>query len=135
LLYTNPAGQAGGILKNGGELLSIDKDYLLVITSAGIGAGAPDLGAKLAEVFFGVLAESPSRPAKMIFLNSGILLTTAGSPAEDQLKKLEEEGTEISSCITCLTYFDRMEKVVVGERSNMKETVSSLAGFKKVVTI
>ena len=114
--------------------MSIDKDYLLVITSSEIGVGGQDLGAKLAELFFGVLSESEQRPAKIIFLNSGVLLTTGGSPVEDGLKKLEREGTEISSCITCLTYFDRMEKVVVGKRSDMKDTVRSLASFKKVVT-
>ena len=45
----------------------------------------------------------------MIFLNSGVFLTTQGSPVADKLRKLEERGTEISSCITCLTYFDRMD--------------------------
>ena len=115
--------------------MSIDRDSLLVITSSEIGAGEPDLGAKLTELFFNVLSQSERRPAKMIFINSGIFLTTQGSPVEDKLKKLEAEGTEISSCISCLTYFDRMEKLVVGKPSNMKDTVDSLASFKKVVAV
>lgn len=115
--------------------MSIDKDSLLVIASSEMGVGEQDLGAKLTELFFRVLSESEQRPAKIIFVNSGIFLTTVGSPVEDKLKKLEEEGTEISSCITCLTYFNRMEKVVVGKRSDMKDTVSSLVQFKKVVTL
>jgi hypothetical protein len=115
--------------------MGIDGDYLLVIASSEMGVGEQDLGAKLTEVFFKVRSESESRPAKMIFINSGIFLTTVGSPVEDKLKKLEEEGTEISSCITCLTDFDRMEKVIVGTRSDMKDTVGSLARFKKVVTV
>ncbi len=82
-----------------------------------------------------MLSESGQRPAKIIFLNSGVLLTTQGSPVEDRLEKLQREGTEISSCITCLTYFDRMEKMVVGKRSDMKDTVRSLASFKKIVTL
>ncbi len=115
--------------------MSIDKDSLLVVAASEMGSGESDLGAKLVELFFKVLLESEQRPAKIIFLNSGIFLTTVGSPVEDELKKLEEEGTEISSCITCLTYFDRMEKLVVGNRSDMKDTVSSLASFAKVVTV
>ena len=115
--------------------MNIDRDFLLVITSAEFGVGEQDLGAKLTELFFNVWSNSEQRPAKMIFVNSGIFLTTVGSPVEDKLKRLQEEGTEISSCITCLTYFGRMEKVVVGKRSDMKDTVNSLARFKKVVTL
>ena len=115
--------------------MSIDRDFLLVIASSEMGVGEQDLGAKLTELFFKVLSESQQRPAKMIFINSGIFLTTVGSPVEDKLRKLEEDGTEISSCITCLTYFDRMEKVVVGKLSDMKDTVNSLGSFKKVVTL
>ncbi len=115
--------------------MNVDEEFLMVIASSEIGVGEPDLGSKLAELFFKVLSESASRPAKIIFINSGIFLTTVGSPVEDKLKKLEEEGTEISSCITCLTYFDRMEKVVVGTQSDMKDTVDSLTRFKKVVTL
>jgi hypothetical protein len=115
--------------------MSIDKDFLLVITSSELGVGGQQIGAKLTELLFKVFSESQRRPAKIIFLNSGIFLTTAGSPVEDKLKKLEAEGTEISSCITCLTYFDRMDKVVVGKPSDMKDTVNSLGSFTKVVTL
>jgi len=115
--------------------MSIDKDFVLMITSSEIGVGEQDLGAKLTELFLNVFSESQQRPAKMIFINSGVLLTTQGSPVIDKLRKLEEQGTEISSCITCLTYFDRMEKVVVGKRSDMKDTVNALTSFRKVVTL
>ena len=115
--------------------MSIDGDFLLVVASSELGVGEQDLGSKLTEVFFKVLSESESRPAKIIFINSGIFLTTVGSSVEDKLKKMEKDGTEISSCITCLTYFDRMEKVVVGTRSDMTDTVNSLTRFKKVVTL
>ena len=115
--------------------MGIDRDFLLLITSSEIGVGEQDLGTKLTELFFNVLSESEQRPAKIIFLNSGIFLTTLGSPVADKLKKLEDEGTEVVSCITCLTYFERMEKLVVGKPSDMKDTVSSLTRFKKVVTL
>ena len=115
--------------------MSIDKNLLLMITSSEIGVGEQDLGARLTELFFNVFSESEQRPSKMIFINSGVFLTTQGSPVADKLRKLEEQGTEISSCITCLTYFDRMEKVIVGKRSDMTDTVSALTSFKKVVTL
>ena len=114
--------------------MRIDENYLLVITDAGFGGGEPDLGARLTEGFFRTLVESEVRPAKIIFLQSGIFLTTEGSPVADELRRIEGEGTEIASCITCLDYFGRKEKVVAGKSSDMKETVRSLARYTKVVT-
>jgi len=112
----------------------IDKDFLLVITSSEVGEGEADLGAKLTDLLFKVFSESEKRPARVIFLNSGIFLTTEGSPIVDKLKALEDRGTEIVSCITCLNYFDRMEKVFVGRPGDMKDTVDALLNYRKVVT-
>jgi len=114
--------------------MAVDKDFLLIITSSEIGTGEADLGAKLTDLIFKVFAGSETRPSKIIFLNSGIFLTTEGSPVAANLEALEKEGTEIVSCITCLQYFDRMEKVVVGRPGDMKDTVSAVVNYGKVVT-
>jgi selenium metabolism protein YedF len=115
--------------------MAIDKDFLLIITSSEIGTGEADLGAKLTDLLFKVFSESSKVPARIIFLNSGIFLTTEGSSIVDRLKALEEKGTEIVSCITCLTYFDRMERVMVGRPGDMKDTVDALLKYSKVVSI
>jgi selenium metabolism protein YedF len=119
----------------GSNAMNIDKDFLLVITSTEIGAGVTDLGAKLTDLFFKVFSESEVRPHRIIFLNSGIFLTTEGSPIEDKLKALEEGGTEIVSCITCLNYFNRMDKLIVGRPGDMKDTVDAVNRYMKVVTV
>ena len=115
--------------------MEIEKDLLYIMTSSGIGEGEPDLGTKLAEGFFNVLAKADSVPAKIIFMNSGIFLSTLGSPVEDHLKELESRGTEIVSCTTCLKYFDRLDKLLVGKSGDMRDTVNSLVKFKKVVAL
>ncbi|MFH1998342.1 MAG: hypothetical protein ABIK28_01615 [Planctomycetota bacterium] len=114
--------------------MAIDNDFLLVITSSEIGEGEADLGAKLTDLIFKVFSESKTQPARIIFLNSGIFLTTEGSPVAEKLKTLEDKGTEIVSCITCLNYFDRMEKIIVGRPGDMKDTVDALIHYRKVVT-
>jgi len=115
--------------------MTIDKNLLVVFTGSEIGQGAADLGEKLTGLMLGRFAAENTRPAKMIFLNSAVFLTTEGTAHADVLRTLEEGGTEIVSCITCLTYHDRMEKVVVGTRGDMKGTVEDLLGFSKVVTL
>ena len=74
-------------------------------------------------------------PGKIIFLNSAVLLTTEGTPHLEALRALEGAGTEIVSCITCLQYHDRMDRVVVGTRGDMKGTVADMTSFARVVTL
>lgn len=115
--------------------MGIDHDLLLVCKSTGIGEGEPDLGEKLAKAFFTMLLESERLPAKMIFMNSGIVLTTEGSPVLALLQDLEQGGSQILSCGTCLDYFQRKEKLRVGKPTNMRDTVSALLEFSKVVSL
>ena len=114
--------------------MKIEKDLLYIMTSSGIGEGEPDLGTKLAESFFRVLAQADLVPAKIIFMNSGIFLTTQGSPVGDHLRELESRGTQIVSCTTCLNYFNRLDKLLVGRSGDMRDTAGSLATYRRVVT-
>ena len=113
--------------------MHLNRDLLLVIDSSGLGDGEPDLGEKLMKAFLNVLLESGDLPARIICMNSGIFLTTEGSPVLDILKGYEEQGVEILSCGTCLDYYGRSDRLRVGRPTNMKETVDALLGFKKVL--
>ncbi len=113
--------------------MDLNKDLLLVIDSSGLGDGEPDLGERLMKAFLNTLFEAGDLPARIIFLNSGIFLTTDGSPVLGILKGYVEKGTEILSCGTCLDYYGRSQRLRVGRVTNMRETVDALLGFKKVL--
>jgi selenium metabolism protein YedF len=113
--------------------MDLNKDLLLVIDSSGLGDGEPDLGEKLMKAFLHVLLESGDLPARIICMNSGIFLTTDGSPVLDILQGYEEQGTEILSCGTCLEYYGRSDKLRLGRPTNMKDTVDALRTFKQVL--
>lgn len=115
--------------------MTIETGFLLVVKSSGLGEGEVDLGEKLMINFFKVMSDLGRAPARMIFMNSGIFLTTEGSPILDSLKNLAGLDTEILTCSTCLEYYDRTDKLVVGRASNMMDTVSAILDFRKVVTI
>lgn len=115
--------------------MSDNKELLLLVKSSGLGEGEVDLGAKLIKSFFTVLLEAPQLPDRMIFINSGIFLTTEGSPVAGILAEFAERGTEIFSCGTCLDYYGRKNMVVVGEAGDMKGTVGSLLEYRKVITL
>lgn len=113
--------------------MALNKDFLLVIESSGVGDGEPDLGERLMKAFLSVLLESEERPARIICMNSGIFLTTEGSTVLDLLKQYEQQGTEILSCGTCLDYYGRSDRLRVGRPTNMRETVDALLNYKKVL--
>ncbi len=115
--------------------MALDKDFLLVLKSSMLGEGPTDLGELLTEKFLTTLYDSGKIPARIICMNSGIFLTTEGSSANDILKKFESGGTEVFSCSTCLEYYGRMDKLVVGKPSNMKDTVAAMTSFKQVISL
>lgn len=106
---------------------------LLLIKSSVLGDGEPDLGEKLLRAFLTQLLESGSIPAKIICMNSGIFLTTEASPVEDLMHQFASEGSEILSCGTCLEYYKRADRLVVGKPTNMRDTVQALVNFEKIL--
>jgi len=114
--------------------MTIDDNLLLLLKSSSIGDGEPDLGEKLMSSFLRVLFESGKLPGRITCMNTGIFLTTTGSAVAALLKEFEDAGTEILSCGTCLEYFDRTDQLMVGQAGNMRDTVSAMLSFKRVVS-
>jgi len=114
---------------------TVNKDLLVVLKSGGLGEGEADLSGKLMSAFLETLLESGEVPARMICINSAVFLATEGSPVADILKGLEDAGTEILSCGTCLAYYGRKEKLVAGRPTDMRETVKGLVGYSKVISL
>jgi hypothetical protein len=66
-------------------------------------------------------------------MNSGVKLVAAGSEGVAPLAALEELGTEVLSCGTCLDYFELRERLGVGRASNMQEIAARLMAADHVV--
>jgi selenium metabolism protein YedF len=115
--------------------MSDKKELMLLVKSSAFGEGEPDLGEKLLKSFMQVLLDSGTMPDRMVFMNSGIFLTTAGSPIADIIREFESRGAEILSCKTCLDYFRRADQLIAGQPTNMKDTVDALLEFKKVIAV
>jgi selenium metabolism protein YedF len=113
--------------------MAVDSSMLLLIKSPMLGEGEPDLGEKLMQLFLSQLLESGALPARIICLNSGVFLAVEGSPVLDLMKRFESQGSEILSCITCLDYYKKTDKLAVGKSSNMRETVKALLAYPKIL--
>lgn len=119
--------RAGDKGKAGADVLLIAGDQL--------GVGDEALGQLLITAFINTLPEASPRPAKILFINRGVMLTTEGSRVLDTLQQLEKEGVQIFSCGTCLNHYQLKEKLKVGQVTNMYDTVDSLLSAEKVVRI
>jgi selenium metabolism protein YedF len=99
-----------------------------------MGKGDDDLGAKLMRGFLRTWIDATPKPWRMIFINSGVRLTTTDDEAVDAVSLLEDKGVEILSCGTCLQHFGLEGKLRVGKVTNMYEVIESLNGASKVIS-
>jgi selenium metabolism protein YedF len=108
---------------------------VMLIGSDQLGSGDEALGQLLITAFINTLPEAKNRPSKILFINRGVFLTTAGSRVLAALQQLENEGVEIFSCGTCLNHYQLKEKLKAGRVTNMYDTVDSLLAADKVIRI
>ena len=105
------------------------------ISSNSMGRGSDELGIILMRSFIFTLTEIKPTPAALIFVNAGVKLTTDESTVLEHLHALQNSGTVIISCGTCLDYFGLKDKLVVGRISNMYDIVEYLSGAGKVINV
>lgn len=108
-------------------------NIVVFINASTMGKGNDDLGSILMRAFIKTLKDVEPRPARIIFVNSGVFLTTEGSEVIPDLQEFEKMGIEILSCGTCLDFFHRKESLKVGIISNMYDIASSLIQADRVV--
>jgi selenium metabolism protein YedF len=121
--------------KGTGRTSSKKVNDVFFITSDQLGTGDKGFGEKLMINFINTMGEAASRPAKVIFANSGVRLTTEGSGVLETLRRLEQGGVEITSCGSCLEFYHLADKLRVGMVTNSYEVVETLISAVKVITL
>jgi selenium metabolism protein YedF len=116
----------------GTELL--DGPVLLISTDQ-LGQGSEELGTMLMRNFIYTLSKREDLPEAIIFMNSGVKLSTVDSPVVEELNQLEENGTKILVCGTCLDYYELKEVHRCGEVSNMYDIADLVFAAARVVTV
>ena len=117
------------------ETKTLTKDLVVVIGKDFMGEGSKELGKVLIKGYFYTLTEAKPYPKAILFINSGVNLTTEGSEVISDIRKLESEGVEVLSCGTCLDYFNLKDKLIVGGVSNMYTIVEKMNGAKNTISI
>ena len=110
-------------------------DTCIFINSDKMGSGNDELGHVLMKGYIYTLTESKPYPKSILFVNSGIKLTTENEATIENLKLLEEAGVEILSCGTCLDYYGLKENLKVGTVTNMYTIVETMNNSSKTISI
>ncbi|MBO0469563.1 sulfurtransferase-like selenium metabolism protein YedF [Enterococcus sp. DIV0242_7C1] len=110
-----------------------DQELVIAFGRKTMGEGDPDLGEILLKNFIYSLTELETPPEHLLFFNSGAYLTNKGSNALKDLHRLEEKGTQISTCGACLDFYQIKESLAIGEITNMYGITEVMAQAKKVI--
>lgn len=113
----------------------VKKDMAILIGTDTMGEGSKELGQVLMKGFLYTLTEDKPYPKSILFINSGVKLTTEGSEVIEYLRTLEGEGVDVLSCGTCLDYYNLKNKLMVGGVSNMYTIVEKITKVKNTVRI
>ena len=114
---------------------NLKKNMVIMIASETMGEGPNELGKVLMKGFLYTLTETRPFPKAVLFINSGVKLTTEGSEVVEYIRNLESEGVEVLSCGTCLDYFNLKNKLMVGGVSNMYTIVEKMSSAKNSIRI
>jgi selenium metabolism protein YedF len=106
---------------------------VVYVSADHMGAGDQELGSILIRAFLKTLKDVSPKPKKLIFVNSGVKLTTEGSDAIESIRELEAMNIDVLSCGTCLDYYRLKDKLEVGLVSNMFDIASSLMEADRVI--
>ena len=98
---------------------------VVVLSADTMGTGDERLGKKLMKAFIYALTSQDEAPEKVICYNTGAFLTTSDPDTIRDLKSLEEAGTTVMTCGTCLDFYGLKERLQVGIVSNMYDIVEA----------
>ena len=108
--------------------------YVVCVKGELMGDGDPELGRLLLETFMDNLKLQEQLPTHVVLYNGGVKLAMKDSPVCNSLTELEELGTRIMLCGTCIDHYGLQFDIGVGMISNMVVITETLASAGHVVT-
>ena len=110
-----------------------NENYVVCIKTEMMGEGDPELGKLLMETFLENLKLQEQLPTHVVLYNGGVKLALKGTPTGIALSELEEMGTRIMLCGTCVDHYAVQYDIAVGMISNMVTITETLANAGHVV--
>lgn len=111
------------------------ENALIIIAREGMGSAPHELQTVLVINFFRTLLKENKIPKTIFFYADGIKLNTHGSVIEDSLIELENKGTSIITCTTCLNFYNLLTELASGTKGGMSDLIRLIGTSEKVITL
>lgn len=108
-------------------------ETVVVLSSDAMGSGNDELGRALMKGFVFALTQMEKAPDTVLLYNGGARLSSEVPETIEDLKKLEQAGTKVMTCGTCLNFYELTEKLAVGEVTNMYVICEKQMNAAKVI--
>ncbi|SQH77610.1 conserved protein of unknown function [Shewanella benthica] len=108
---------------------------MFVIGNDTLGQGNEVIGQKLMNAFFNVSSDYEQVPVSIFFVNTGVKLCVEQADTLAAIRKLQEKGTEIIVCGTCLDFFNMKEQLAVGRIGTMHDLIGIYHGQEQVISL
>jgi selenium metabolism protein YedF len=109
------------------ETRLVENNYVVCIKSELMGEGDPELGKVLMETFLDNLKLQEQLPTHVVLYNGGVKLAMKQSSSCSSLSELEELGTRVMLCGTCIDHYGLQYDIAVGMISNMVVITETMA--------
>ena len=110
-----------------------EENTVVVISSDKMGEGDEALGRTLMKGFIYALTQLPVPPKTVLLYIGGAKLSCEGSDSAEDLRALEQAGTAVLTCGTCLNHYGLGEKLAAGTVTNMYVIAETQAEAAKII--
>lgn len=109
------------------------KRVVAAVNADVMGRGDDVLGGLLIKSFIYALSQQEALPDTILFYNGGAKLPCFNEDIIRDLKEMQERGTEVLTCGTCLNHYGIADQLKVGSVTNMYDIVEKLTTADLVV--
>ncbi len=117
------------------SLKDINSKIAIMVNHNGMGQAPQELSHILVKNYLTLIHSEEKDPAYICFYGDGVKLTCEGSPVIDQLKAIEQSGTKIIICKTCLVFNNLIDKVRVGTIGTMLDILDIQQNSTKIINL
>ena len=99
----------------------------VIVAQNGMGSGDPELGLLLLRRYLRHDLEKNDRAERYVFYNGGVQAALLDDEVRGFLQQLEERGSLVLLCGTCLDRFGLTERLTVGKNACLGDVRESMA--------
>lgn len=113
----------------------INSKIAVVISREGMGEAPAELSLTLIKNYLALLVQEGKIPAYICLYGNGVKLICEGSSVIQEFKAIEQKGSKIIICKTCLIFNNLLEKTEAGTIGTMADIIDIQHNCTKIINL